>query len=692
MKRYLLVALTFAAVFAIFFSCNLFNLGDAVGYVPAYSQVVGPEGGTVTDGRGALVVIPEGALAEETTITIASYQNAADVFKNHGVTPFQGGAAFGPAGTEFLKPVKITLPTASMCPAGQEQALFLYNTSTESWDQTDTGCTADEGGTTVSAEVTHFSSYVMSLFPPDAMSTFASFFDGNDGASALTAYAGWFLRTSGIYGYKTECGEATHEVIGVHFSITYQVDGASGSDAYVHGGSSDDTHTSISYQYDYTSSAGKEINYDLLITLHWKVTGEEPEREMFVSLTEPVAGATVEGLQNISAFTVGGSETIGKVEFFVDGISVGSDTEAPYGITWDASGYAAGEYTVKATATSTGGETADSEEVAVNVGEEDEEDDDEVYASGEAQTFTAGSVSFNMHYVPGGAFPTGVDDDGSATVGSFWVGETEVTNELAAAVFQWAFDEGKMSGGTVDSTIMSLYGQNLISLEEAQINFSGGTFLVDPGLEQYPCIEINWYGAIMFCNWLTEMVYGTSDEIVYSGMEDGWIDDETLKNNSRSGFRLPSSDEWECAARYINGSSWNYGDHVSGDLSGACYDDDDILGGMGMSTVFGNYAWYGDNSDIDPHSGWSGQGTHPVGTAGNASGNGIPRTGNPNHLGIFDMSGNVFEWCFTEDGSNRVLRGSCWNYSAELLRVGLVRSRVPHIMSQIRGLRVFMKD
>jgi hypothetical protein len=198
---------------------------------------------------------------------------------------------------------------------------------------------------------------------------FASFFEGNDGAVALSSYANWFLRTSGIYGYKTECGEATHEVIGVHFSVNYQVDGASGSESYVHGGSSDDTHTSISYQHDYTSSAGKEINYDLLITLHWKVTEEEPEREMFVSLTEPVAGATVEGLQNISTFTVGGSETIEKVDFFVDGASVGADTEAPYGTTWDASGYAAGEHTVKATATSAGGETADSEEVVVTVGE-----------------------------------------------------------------------------------------------------------------------------------------------------------------------------------------------------------------------------------------------------------------------------------------------------------------------------------
>ena len=58
------IGVAFAAVFAILFSCNLFNLGDAVGYVPGYSQLVGSEGGTVTDGRDDSVVIPEGALAE----------------------------------------------------------------------------------------------------------------------------------------------------------------------------------------------------------------------------------------------------------------------------------------------------------------------------------------------------------------------------------------------------------------------------------------------------------------------------------------------------------------------------------------------------------------------------------------------------------------------------------------------------
>ena len=57
-----------------------------------------------------------------------------------------------------------------------------------------------------------------------------------------------------------------------------------------------------------------------------------------------------------------------------------------------------------------------------------------------------------------------------------------------------------------------------------------------------------------------------------------------------------------CGSAYRDGTLWTYGDHASGDDSGACYDDDSILGGLGMSTVFGDYAWYSGNSGAAPMS------------------------------------------------------------------------------------------
>ena len=131
-------------------------------------------------------------------------------------------------------------------------------------------------------------------------------------------------------------------------------------------------------------------------------------------------------------------------------------------------------------------------------------------------------------------------------------------------------------------------------------------------------------------------------------------------------FRLPTEAEWEYAARGGNQSR-----HFQ--YSG-CDNLDDV-------------AWYGDNSNRK---------THPVGTK------------RPNELGIYDMSGNVWEWCqdwygsYSSDaktdpkgpsnGSRRVIRGGCWGNSARSCRSSIRDYYAPDGCYDDLGLRLALSE
>ena len=120
-------------------------------------------------------------------------------------------------------------------------------------------------------------------------------------------------------------------------------------------------------------------------------------------------------------------------------------------------------------------------------------------------------------------------------------------------------------------------------------------------------------------------------------------------------FRLPSEAEWEYAARGGNRSK------------GYKY-----AGSNSVDAV----AWYDGNS---------GNKTHPV------------KTKQPNELGIYDMSGNVWEWCQDKwcddynsprDSGCRVLRGGSWYYDARYVRVSYRSGDAPGFRSNYYGLRL----
>ena len=357
-------------------TCKPMFLQDIAGYVPVHSQVVGPDGGTVTDSRGASVVIPEGALAEETTITIATYEDGSGIYSRHGVTPFTGGADFGPDGIEFLKPVTITLPSSQKMVPGQTQPLFMQNPATGAWDMTGFTLTAAADGYSATAEVTHFTPYVSSLLPPGALSKIEEFFDGTNGQVALGSYMAWFLTATNLYGYTTECSDSVYEVVGLFFDFTWQVGGVPGTAVSEYGDVSLDTVAQLNYSYDTASTAGPEYIYNMLVTVYFDVTENPPEADPNISILEPVPGSTVEGIETISTYIVtGDSDTdIDSVTFYADGSLLGSDTEAPFQWYWDTDSLADGEHTLTATAAFSSAESLTSEGVTVVAGDEEEEE------------------------------------------------------------------------------------------------------------------------------------------------------------------------------------------------------------------------------------------------------------------------------------------------------------------------------
>jgi formylglycine-generating enzyme required for sulfatase activity len=131
-------------------------------------------------------------------------------------------------------------------------------------------------------------------------------------------------------------------------------------------------------------------------------------------------------------------------------------------------------------------------------------------------------------------------------------------------------------------------------------------------------------------------------------------------------FRLPTEAEWEFAARGGNKSK------------------DYIYAG---SNNLDDVAWYADNSDRH---------THPV------------KTKAPNELGLYDMSGNVQEWCndYLDNypstaqtnpqgpisGSYRVNRGCCWAFAAEYCRSSYRSGAAPFGHCYFDGFRLALDE
>ena len=231
-----------------------------------------------------------------------------------------------------------------------------------------------------------------------------------------------------------------------------------------------------------------------------------------------------------------------------------------------------------------------------------------------------------------------------------YIQSTEVTNQQYANFAQWACDLGYATA-TSNSLRDALDGstQELLDMDagECEISYSGGVFSVDGGKEDHPVVQVSWYGAVAYSDWLS-LQEGLPRAYDHSTWECNGGDPYDAQ-----GYRLPTEAEWEYSCRAGMQTPFN---------TGICLD-------AGTEANYeGLYPYPG--CPAGPFEAW----TVPVGSY----------PANPWQL--YDMHGNVWEWCndwflgdYYEtspntdpvgpaDGSIRVLRSGVWSDHAKNCR------------------------
>ena len=211
----------------------------------------------------------------------------------------------------------------------------------------------------------------------------------------------------------------------------------------------------------------------------------------------------------------------------------------------------------------------------------------------------------------------------------------------------------------------------------------------EPKLVEMPVCRLTWRDVMVWCNALSEMkglepVYCTDKDfktplrdstgVPFNDLNNykikpGEVDNPYVNTNA-NGFRLPYVKEWEYAARKRLDATAISGRNVSGDETGSAIETTatELMNGLSfpLSTKQNEYCWQRQNSASNgPSKTYTGQDdtntTLSTKTGQSISGRRMHLSGGrlPNHLGFFDMSGNVPEWCFDYD----VTYGSVYKFS-----------------------------